>query len=449
MSAPQSHQTDLNRRQFLGNSARNAAGAAAGVLSLGAAASGTIGPNDKLQIGLIGAGEQGRELAQQLAAFPDVVLQSICDVDAKALALLQHELYLQTGERPVALTAHEQLLDRAGIDAVVVATPDHWHARMAIDACRAGKDLYLEQPVAHTIREGEAILQVARQTGRIVQTGLPQRSGAHFQSAVALLQQGELGRVHLAKAWATHRRRPIGRASQTAPPLGVDYQRWLGPAPDHPFQANRFHHNWPWFWDYGSGELGLWGVQLLDVVRWGLNLDLPTRVAAYGGVRSFGDDRQTPDTLQVHFEFPDVDVTWEHRQWSGRGIEGRTAGVAFYGEAGTLIVDRSGWKVYDGRPGLYGDASDIRQSHLRDWINCLRTRRAPQADLSIGEASMAMCHLGNIAYRLGRQVEFDPATRSFGDDAAANTWLRSETRSPWQLPEGIGTAELAKMPRDV
>jgi predicted dehydrogenase len=423
-----------NRRQFLGNSARNAAGMAAGVLSLGAATRGS--PNEILNVGVIGLGTQGRELAQSLQAMHDVRIAALCDVDAQAAARAQHDFTAANGQRPLIVTAHDKLFDRPDVDAVVVATPDHWHARMAVEACQAGKDLYLEQPVAHTIQEGELVVRTAQRTGRIVQTGLPQRSGAHYQSAIELLHAGELGRVHLAKGWAIHRRRSIGKAAPAAAPMGVDYDRWLGPAPARSFQANRFHQNWPWFWDYGAGELGLWGVQLLDVVRWGLNLDLPKRVVATGGQRGFHDDRETPDTLTVQFEFPQLEVVWEHRQWSSHGVEGRTAAAAFYGEAGTLVIDRSGWKVYGGREGLYANASEIRMSHLRNWIDCVRSRRAPTADLSIGQRSMALCHLGNIAYRLGREVHFDPATMSFGGDHAANDFLAARARSPWHLAEG-------------
>jgi predicted dehydrogenase len=420
MNHSASSSSAYNRREFLGSSARNAAGVAAGVFSLGAA---STRAQERVRLGVIGVGQQGRELAETLARFDDVSITVICDVDARALAVTQEELGRQLARPPVAVTAHEQVLDRTDVDAVVIATPDHWHAPMAIAACQAGKDIYLEQPVAHSVLQGEAIRHTAEETGRIVQTGLPQRSGAHFQSAVELLRRGEIGRVHLAKAWAIHRRRSIGRTATTQTPVGVDYARWLGPAPQRPFQPNRFHHNWPWFWDYGSGELGLWGVQLLDVVRWGLDLDLPRRISASGGQRCFHDDRETPDTLTVQFGYDDLDVVWEHRQWSTRGIEGRTAAAAFYGERGTLIVDRSGWKVYDGREGLYADASEIKQSHLRDWIDAVRTRGTPSAALPVGQRSMTLCHLGNIAYRLGREVRFDPRTLSFESDEEANRML--------------------------
>lgn len=434
----QSRQTgsEFNRRQFLGSSARNAAGVAAGMFSLGIAAGRSASPNEELRIGMIGVGQQGRELAGELSQMSGVRVTAICDVDVHALAAMQHELHDHAGHRPAIVTDHEQLLTNRDIDAIVVATPDHWHAKMTIASCRAGKDVYLEQPVSHTVLEGREILQAAQQSGRIVQTGLPQRSGAHFQSAVELLRSGEIGRVHQARAWAVHRRRSIGKAADSAPPVGVDYERWLGPAAHRPFQANRFHQNWAWFWDYGSGELGIWGVQLLDVVRWGLNLDFPVRIAATGGQRALNDDRETPDTLAVQFEFPEVDVLWEHRQWSNRGIEGRTAAAAFYGEHGTLIVDRSGWKVYDGREGLFAQTSEIRRPHLQNWIDCIRSRRAPTADISIGERSMLMCHLGNISARLGREIRFDGQKLNCGNDVVANAILNGEIRGPSEFQEG-------------
>ena len=397
---------DYTRRDFLGCSARNAAGVAAGVMGLGMAA----GEWPPLRIGLIGLGQQGQELAQLFAARSDIRITALCDVDVRHAAAAQHSLNEQTGRRPIIVPSHVALLAREDVDAVVIATPGHWQAPLAIAACEAGKDIYLEQPVGLTIAEGLAVEQTAMQTRRIVQTGLPQRSGSHFRSAVQTVQSGAIGQVHLARAWSVHKRRSIGSCAQSAVPAGVDYAHWLGSATPRPFQANRFHQHWPWFWDYGAGELGLWGVQLLDVCRWGLNLELPTRVVASGGLQHFRDDRETPDTLNVQFEFENLNVIWEHRQWSTRGIEGRSTGVAFYGSEGTLVVDRSGWKVYDGRESLHADASDIRSAHVADFIAAVHERRAPSADISIGQRSMAMCHLGNLAWRSGSEIHFDPQT---------------------------------------
>ncbi len=413
-----SKKTELNcnRREFLENSARNAAGLAAGAMSLGAARS----PNERLQVGIIGLGSQGMDLAAAVAHSKLAEVTAICDVDARVLAMAQHEIESQQTSKPVIITQHEQLVTRENLDAVLVATPDHWHARMGVDVLLAGKDLFLETPVAHTIQQGEWICQMADNTEQIVQVGLPQRSGLHFQSAVKLIRSGFLGKVHLAKAWAMHRRKSIGLCAETRPPLGVDYKRWLGPAPDMPFQPNRFHQHWPWFWDYGSGELGLWGVQHLDVVRWALDLDLPRKVIATGGKRSFHDDRETPDTLTVHYDYEDVEVIWEHRQWSNRGIEGRSSGAAFYGDLGTLVVDRSGWKVYDHHEERHANASEIKQSQVTNFLESVRTRTPPVATLNDGQNSSILCHLGNIASRLDKEITFDSISKTLGADTSAD-----------------------------
>lgn len=392
--------SNCNRREFLESSARNAAGIAAGSLSLGA----TRSPNQQLQVGVIGVGAQGLELAKSVTKDHNAVVVAVCDVDVRHMAAAQYELGTLQKHQPLIVQEHEALVSRSDLDAVIVATPDHWHLRMAGDVLKHKKDLFLETPVAHSIEEGAAIVELASNSARIVQVGLPQRSGTHFQTAVSVIRSGFIGKVHLAKAWATHRRKSIGRCATTKPPMGVDYSRWLGPAAKREFQANRFHHNWCWFWDYGSGELGLWGVQQLDLVRWALDLGLPGKVFAKGGLHSFADDRQTPDTLTVHYDFPGVEVVWEHRQWSNRGIEGRSSGVAFYGEKGTLIVDRSGWKVYDHPEERYDRPSEIKLTQMSNFLSSVRNRTTPVATIRDGQASSLMCHLGNLSYRRGEEL---------------------------------------------
>jgi predicted dehydrogenase len=395
--------SEYTRREFLGSSARHAAGVAAGVVGLQAAA----GDQAPIRVGCIGLGQQGRQWLKLLAERSDVCIVGLCDVDprqiSEALRLLP-----QAGHSDLLIASeHERLLERSEIEALIVATPAHWHYPLALEACAAGKDLLLEQPIGLNIAEGQAVEAAARETGRIVQTGLPQRSGSHFRSAVELIQRGELGKVIQAKGWATHKRRSLGRSIPSVPPVGVDYARWLGRAPQRPFQVSRFHQDWPYYWDYGLGELGLWGVQQLDVIRWALQLEDPLRVAAIGSQRVLGDDRETPETLQVLFEFEDVAVEWEHRQWSPRGIEGRTTGVAFYGTAGTLILDRSGWKVYDRQESLTADASELYRPHLDQFLRAVRTRELPNADIGIGRCSLELCHWAHAAYQ--RREQLTPA----------------------------------------
>ena len=216
--------------------------------------------------------------------------------------------------------------------------------------------------------------------------------------------------------------------------MGVDYDLWLGPAASRPFNPNRFHYNWHWFWDYGSGELGNWGVQMLDVARWGMGVDWPTRVSATGGKYHFHDDQETPDTLLVNFAYPGRSIVWEHRLWSNHGIEGRSNGVAFYGELGTLIVDRGGWKVYGQKENASSGSSELLSAHCRDFVAAVKSRGTPHADLAEGCISSGLCHLGNAAYRLERSVAFDPASRTVIGDEAAKALLTANYRDPWQAP---------------
>lgn len=433
MNVEEFKQYEINRREFLNSSAKNAAGMAAGVVGLGAVAKAST--RERVRLGVIGVRSQGKALATSMAAFSDAEVTAICDVDQSLLPVVSQAVEDVQGFAPRQHSDFRQVLDDPTIDAVVVATPDHWHALMTIMACQAGKDVYVEKPVSHNIAEGCAMVAAARHHGRVVQSGLQQRSGAHFRTAVELVRSGGLGQVRLAKAWTVHRRKPIGTRRDASPPATVDYEMWLGPAPARTFNPNRFHQNWHWFWDYGTGELGNWGVHMLDVARWGLGVDLPTQISASGGRYHFDDDQETPDTLVVNYGFPAATITWEHRHWSSHGVEGRSAAAAFYGEDGTLVIDRGGWKVYDRKETLTADSSELARAHQRNFLDCIKTRQQPAADIEIGHLSSTLCHLGNIAYRLGRGVSFDPGKLDFGDDSEANALLGREYRQPWKLPE--------------
>ena len=424
----------LNRRQFLGSSAKNAAGVAAGVVSLSAAAAIANGTLDKIRLAVIGVRNQGKELATSFASLPSACVTAVCDVDDSLLPAAVKSVEQIQGFAPRTERDFRRLLDDPQIDAVVIATPDHWHAVMTILACQAGKDVYVEKPVSHTIEEGTRMIAAARQYDRVVQSGLQQRSGAHFQSAIDYVRSGKLGRVHLAKAWTAHLRKSIGHKADCIVPQGVDYDLWQGPATARNFNPNRFHHNWHWNWDYGSGELGNWGVHMLDIARWGLEVSWPTQVSAIGGQHYFDDDQQTPDTLLANYTFAGKTIAWEHRLWSHQGIEGRSAAVAFHGDQGTLIVDRGGWKVYGQSESVTSDSSNCATPHHQNFLDCIRTRSRPTADIEIGHISSSLCHLGNIAYRVARTVQFDPQTQHFIKDPVADVLLARDYRSPWALP---------------
>lgn len=425
---------DLSRRQFLGRSAQNAAGVAAGMVGL----SSTVAKADRsspIRIGIIGVRNQGRALAAAFSRMPDVNVVSLCDVDASLQAAAMTTVLESQDTAPRWESDFRKVLSDPQVDAVAIATPDHWHAIMGILATKAGKDVYLEKPVSHTIEEGQRLVAAAREYDQVIQTGLQQRSGAHFQSAVELVQSGKLGKVRLAKAWVTQSRKSFSRRADEAVPEEVDYDLWLGPAAEQPFNAHRFHHHWQWFSDFGSGELGNWGVHLLDIARWGLQLDFPDRVSASGGNYVFDNGQEMPDTLAATFHFPQHTILWEHRLWSNHGQEGRGSGVSFHGENGTLVVDRSGWKVYGSKERLTSDTSDQLNAHLRNFVNCIRTRQRPNADIQIGHVSTALSQLGNIAWKLNREVQFDSATQTFGNDEDANQLLTKSYREPWQLPD--------------
>ncbi len=434
---------DIDRRQFLGKSAQNAAGMAAGIVGL----SGTVAkaaPSERVTLAIIGTRSQGKRLASSMASFPDLDLVAICDIDDSLLPATAKVIEDIQGWAPRHEKDFRRILDDKSIQAVVIATPDHWHAIMGIMACQAGKDVYVETPISHNIHEGARLVEATRKYNRIVQSGMQQRSGSQFQSAVQLVRSGSLGNVHLAKAWTVHRRKPIGFKQDGISPKGVDYDLWLGPAPVRRFNANRFHHNWRWFWDYGTGELGNWGVHVLDIARWGLGVSLPISISATGGKYAFHDAQETPDTLIVQYGYcqPDVGqevegvhktIIWEHRLWSTHGIEGRSAATAFYGDQGTLVVDRGGWKLYDVAKSITAGTSDQARMQHRNFIDCVKSRQKPTADIEIGHVSSTLCHLGNIAYRLDREVRFDPINFNFGNDTEANSLLQREYRHPWYL----------------
>lgn len=403
---------------------------AAGVVGWATTAQAEISgsPLERIEVAVIGVRNQGRVLTGAFAGQPDVQVRTICDVDRVQAEATAAGLSESQHVPPRIETDFRRVLDDPAIHAVVVATPDHWHAPIVLQACAAGKDVYVETPCSGTIAEGYWMLAAAQQHRRVVQTGLQERSGVHFQSAIDLLRSKALGSVRLARAWVVHRRKPIGHKPISVPPETVDYNQWLGPAAAREFDANRFHFNWRWFWDYGGGELTHWGSHWLDVARWGLGVDWPVRVSACGGKLHFVDDQETPDTLTVHYEYHGRMLQWEHRLWSGHGIEGRNAGVAFYGENGTLIVDRGGWKVYDRSDALVSDGSELQTSHVRNFVDCVKSRQTPNAPLSVGHVSAGLCHLGNIAYRLGRDIRFDPQQLRCPHDAAATALLTRSYR---------------------
>lgn len=419
---------EFSRRQFLGRSACQAATVAAGMVSL-APASETATP--RVRIAVVGVRNRGRDLAGLFAANSRADVRVLCDIDPGVVGSAVAAVTTSGSAAPVVEPDFRRVLDRKDVDAVVIATPDHWHASMTTLACTAGKDVYVEAPATWSLGEALPPLAAAQRSQRIVQCGIQERSSDHLREAIEFVRSGQLGAVRFARAWVVHRRKPIPPKSSTSAPLGVDYQAWLGPAAARQFNLNRYHFNWRWFWDYGGGELAHWGTHWLDVARWGLNVEWPQRVSASGMIASAQDAAETPDTMTAQFVYPNQTLVWEHRLSSGYGVEGRSTGVAFHGEKGVLVLDRGGWRVYDGvNAGSSGSAQSMQQQHVDNFLTSVLTRQQPACDLWQGVISAGLAHLGNIAYRVGHEIQYDPVRGKCLNDTEA-TALASGRGASW------------------
>ncbi len=425
-----------NRRTFVKKAGLASAFAAGEFASLNPR---ILGANEKVVLALVGCRNQGRGVALS-AIRAGAEIKTLCDLDPAILNKVTPEFQKAQGKAPGTTDDYRRVLEDKDIDGVIFAPPDHWHAIMTIHGCQAGKDIYIEKPLSHTIHEGHMMRDAARKYNRVVQVGTQRRSGEHFRTAVEYVASGKLGKVCLIKAWITQRRGTIGNPPDGNPPPGVDYDRWLGPAPKRPFNPNRFHYNWRFFWDYGNTELGNQGVHMLDVAMWGIEamrgLDncLPKRIVHNGGIYWLDDAKEVPDTQVVTYDYGDLMLMWEmHSFQQLHPIEASTTGTAFYGTEGTLVVE-DGWKVYGKGNEVLASAAEGHGSHSANFIECIKSRKRPNADIELGRLSTTITHLGNISCRLGRMVKFDPKTETFGDDKEANALLTKQYRSPYTLP---------------
>jgi predicted dehydrogenase len=393
-------------------------------------------PSERIRVAVIGVRGRGADLAKGFAEAKDSEVVAVCDIDDKVFKKSVQSVESATGRAPRTEKDFRRLLDDKSIDAIAVATPDHWHAPMTVLGCQAGKDVYVEKPASHNLVEGRRMVQAARKYDRVVQLGTQRRSAEHLRDAVEHLKSGAIGKVGLARSWIHQQRQPIGHGQPGPVPDGVDYAMWQGPAPDRPFYPNRFHYNWHWFWNWGTGELGNNGIHGVDVARWGLGVHEPRRVTSGGGKYVFDDDQEVPDTQVVTWEFDDCAIVWEHRMWSKHGLEGSSFGNAYYGDKGTLLIDDKGWRVVDG-PEAGGPATDSGGRHIADFLACMRDRKRPNADIEEGHLSTRLCHLGNIAHRVGRKLTFDAASETFPGDAEANALLAREYSSRFEMPSQV------------
>ncbi len=370
-----------------------------------------------------------------------VSFKAVCDPDESR----RLEAQQLAGKQAQAIRDFRQLLDDKNIEAVIVATPDHWHALPTVLACDAGKDVYVEKPLAYSVAEGRAMVNAARRTSRIVQIGTQQRSGEHYRRAVQMVRQGALGQVSRARIWNVWnttldrqggRWGSIGNPPDSNPPPGVDYDLWLGPAPKRPFNPNRFHWNYVYFWDYAGGMMTGWGVHHTDVVHWALGQDAPLSVSAAGGKYVLTDARETPDTLDAFLEYPGFTLQASFYHANARLIEGRDYGVALYGTQATMVLTREGFEIWpEHNPGEVIRSSGSAQDgpFQQEFLDCIRSRRRPAADVETGHKSTIPVLLANIAYRVGRKLKWDSKKEEFIDDKEASQYLSREYRQPWHL----------------
>jgi predicted dehydrogenase len=420
----------MNRRHFLTTAA------AATTLSALNAARAADRPGEKVVLAVMGVKGRGQGHIKGFSAFEDVEIAYLCDPDENVIPNALKCVNERQKQTPKVEKDIRKVLDDKTVTVIAIAAPDHWHALATIWACQARKHVYVEKPISHNIVEGRRMVDAARKYECVVGVGTQRRSGPSFLSAAEFVRSGGLGKVPFVKAWIAGNRPSIGRFADSDVPKGVDYDLWLGPAPQRAFNKNRFHYNWHWQWDYGTGELGNNGVHYLDVARMLLPLDAPTRISSGGGIHFYDDDRQTPDTHVATFDFPGTTVVWEHRIWSKTGAEGEGSGLVLYGEKGTLIFDKAGWHVVDGVTASDKPA-DIERPHLRNFIDSVKAGKKTNADIEEGHKSTRLCHLGNIAYRVGRTLNFDGKSETIVGDDEANKLLGRTYRERFVVPEKV------------
>jgi predicted dehydrogenase len=401
-------------------------------------------------VGLIGAGGMGSNHLRLLSARRDVQVAYVCDVDRDRLADGAKTVEKASGKAPQGVTDLRRVLDDPRVDAVWIATPDHWHAPAAILALDAGKHVYVEKPCCHNIREGRLMANAVARSGKCLQVGTQSRSTAVVQDAIDRVHGGAIGEVLVAKAWNSQLRRSIGKTKPSEPPKRLDYDLWLGPAPAVPYRSNMLPGIWRWWYDFGCGDIGNDGVHDIDVACWGLGVTThPSRIACLGGKSFFDDDQQFPDTQYAVFEYPDADhgrakqLIFEQRIWSPYVQEGYENGAAFYGTKGMLIIGHSvGWTLYGPKNKKIAERTGHADlaAHHQNFLDGIRgTSKTLNADVMAGHRAAALVHLANIGARVGRVVNFDPKSETIiGDSEAAALVGRRYREGHWAVPRMSG-----------
>ncbi|HNW58916.1 MAG TPA: Gfo/Idh/MocA family oxidoreductase [bacterium] len=436
---------EQSRRDFLKLSAMGAAG-----LAFGASAksySRIIGANDRLNFAIIGLHGRAYAHLDGVRFGDNAAVTHVCDVDAVELDKFAAAAEQATGAAPARVEDFRRILESRDVDAITIATPEHWHAPMAIMGLQAGKHVYVEKPCSHNPHEGELLVAAQKKYGKLVQMGNQQRSSAHSQEIIARIHAGLIGRPYFGKAWYSNVRKSIGVGKVVPVPASLNWELWQGPAPRRPYKDNIHPYNWHWFWQWGTGETLNNGTHEVDICRWALGVDLPLRVTASGGRYHFKDDWEFYDTLVTSFEYPDAMITWEGLSCQGKKYYNRDRGAAIHGTEGTVVLDRDSYEVYSHNDTLLEQfrlptastsqdllsRDELTNIHFRNFIDAIRKGTPLNSPIAEGNKSVTILQLANIAWKLNETLDLDPATGQVRGNKKARGLCKREYAKGWEL----------------
>jgi predicted dehydrogenase len=402
-----------------------------------------IAPSDKIHVALVGGNSMGWSDLSSFLKNPEVECIALCDVDRNVLNRRTDDIIKMGRPKPKLYVDYRNMIENKEIDSVIIGTPDHWHCLIFCNALEAGKHVYVEKPIGNSIAEINIMHKAAKKHGKIVQVGQWQRSQPHFVDAINYLKTGKLGRIRVCKAWSfVDWKGSVPKVPDSPVPDGVDYNMWLGPAPKRPFNKNRFHFTWRWYWEYGNGLMTDWGVHLIDYILYGMDKSIPESVMAIGGKYAFPDDDMvTPDTMTVVYDFKDFTMIWEHTIGIGLGNWSRPHGMAYTGENGTLVLDRNGWEVIPEKQKI--EAVPVQKNvgvgldlHVRNYLDCLKnsTPQKLNAGIDIGRNVALVAQMGNIAFRSGEKVSWNNEKQQF-TSSTANKFIVPHYNNGYTLPK--------------